>query len=37
MKSVENLTVADMATSNFLQVLVLGLVLAVPAGIFLRE
>ena len=34
---VEGMTVADMATSNFLQVLVLGLVLAVPAGIFLRE
>ncbi len=34
---VENMTVGDMATSNFLQVLVLGLVLAVPAGIFLRE
>ena len=36
-KQVENMTVGDMATSNFLQVLVLGLVLAVPAGIFLRE
>ena len=36
-KSVENLTVTEMATSNFLQVLVIGLVLAVPAGIFLRE
>ena len=34
---VENMTVGDMAMSNFLQVLVLGLVLAVPAGIFLRE
>ena len=34
---VQRLTVGDMATSNFLQVLVLGLVLAVPAGIFLRE
>lgn len=36
-KQVETMTVGDMATSNFLQVLVLGLVLAVPAGIFLRE
>ncbi|WP_317206808.1 DUF4199 family protein [Hymenobacter sp. BT770] len=36
-QSVENMTVGDIATSNFLQVLVLGLVLAVPAGIFLRE
>ena len=34
---VQHMTVGDMATSNFLQVLVLGLVLAVPAGIFLRE
>ena len=34
---VMHMTVGDMATSNFLQVLVLGLVLAVPAGIFLRE
>lgn len=34
---VQRMTVGDMATSNFLQVLVLGLVLAVPAGIFLRE
>lgn len=34
---VQRMTVSDMATSNFLQVLVLGLVLAVPAGIFLRE
>jgi len=34
---VQSMTVGDMATSNFLQVLVLGLVLAVPAGIFLRE
>lgn len=34
---VQGMTVGDMATSNFLQVLVLGLVLAVPAGIFLRE
>ncbi|GAB3741412.1 hypothetical protein GCM10027594_21130 [Hymenobacter agri] len=34
---VQQLTVGNMATSNFLQVLVLGLVLAIPAGIFLRE
>lgn len=34
---VQGMTVGDMAMSNFLQVLVLGLVLAVPAGIFLRE
>ena len=34
---VQHLTAGDMATSNFWQVLVLGLVLAVPAGIFLRE
>ena len=34
---VQQMTVGNMATSNFLQVLVLGLVLAVPAGIFLRE
>lgn len=35
--SVENLTVGDMAMSNFTQVMLLGLALAVPAGIFLRE
>ena len=34
---VAKLTVADFAVSNFTQVLLLGLVLAVPAGIFLRE
>lgn len=34
---VQQLTVANMATSNFMQVLVLGLVLAIPMGIFLRE
>ena len=34
---VQHMTVGNMATSNFLQVLVLGLVLAVPVGIFLRE
>lgn len=37
LQQVKNMTVGDMAASNFLQVLVLGLVLAVPAGIFLRE
>lgn len=37
LRNVENLTVGDMATSNFVQVLLLGLVLAVPGGIFLRE
>ena len=37
LQQVRNMTVSDMAVSNFLQVLVLGLVLAVPAGIFLRE
>ena len=37
LRQVQQLTVGDMATSNFLQVLLLGLVLAVPAGIFLRE
>ncbi|MBJ6111432.1 DUF4199 domain-containing protein [Hymenobacter sp. BT523] len=37
LQKVEGLTVGGMASSNFLQVLVLGLVLAVPAGIFLRE
>ena len=34
---VANLTVADFAVSNFTQILLLGLALAVPAGIFLRE
>lgn len=37
LQQVGNMTVGDMAASNFLQVLVLGLVLALPAGIFLRE
>ena len=37
LQQVGNMTVGDMAASNFLQVLILGLVLAVPAGIFLRE
>ena len=36
-EQVQHMTIGNMATSNFLQVLVLGLVLAVPAGIFLRE
>ena len=34
---VQHMTVGNIATSNFLQVLVLGLVLAIPAGVFLRE
>ena len=34
---VQHMTVGNMATSNFLQVFVLGLVLALPVGIFLRE
>ena len=34
---VQQMTVGNMASSNFLQVLVLGLVLAIPVGIFLRE
>ena len=34
---VQHITVGDMAMGNFLQVLMLGLVLAIPAGIFLRE
>ncbi|GAC1599018.1 MAG: hypothetical protein NVS3B25_25500 [Hymenobacter sp.] len=37
LRNVQNLTVWDLATGNFTQVLVLGLVLALPAGIFLRE
>jgi Protein of unknown function (DUF4199) len=36
-EQVQHMSIGNMATSNFLQVLVLGLVLAVPAGIFLRE
>jgi hypothetical protein len=36
-EQVQQMNIGNMATSNFLQVLVLGLVLAVPAGIFLRE
>lgn len=36
-RNVANLSVGDMAVSNFTQVLLLGLVLAIPAGIFLRE
>jgi len=36
-RRVGNLTIADLAVSNFTQVLLLGLALAVPAGIFLRE
>ncbi|MFD2718635.1 DUF4199 domain-containing protein [Hymenobacter monticola] len=37
LQQIDHLTVGNIASSNFLQVLVLGLVLAVPAGIFLRE
>ncbi|MDB5233843.1 MAG: hypothetical protein JWR44_836 [Hymenobacter sp.] len=36
-QNVQNLSVGDMALSNFTQILLLGLVLAIPAGIFLRE
>lgn len=36
-RTVEQLTVAEMAISNFTQILFLGLALALPAGIFLRE
>ena len=35
--NVANLNIGDMAISNFTQVLLLGFVLAIPAGIFLRE
>lgn len=37
LQATESLTVRGMAWRNFMQVLVLGLVMAVPAGIFLRE
>ena len=37
LRNVAQMTVGGMASTNFLQVLVLGLVLAIPAGIFLRE
>ena len=37
LQTVESLTVGGMAMRNFIQVFVLGLVLALPAGIFLRE
>ena len=37
LQQIDQLTVSNIATSNFMQVLVLGLVLAIPAGIFLRE
>jgi len=36
-QTVERLTIGEMAVRNFIQVLLLGLVLALPAGIFLRE
>ncbi|WP_310392309.1 DUF4199 domain-containing protein [Hymenobacter sp.] len=37
LNNARNITVGNMAISNFTQVLLLGLVLALPAGIFLRE
>ncbi len=37
LQQVDDLTVGNLASSNFTQVLLLGLILAVPAGIFLRE
>ena len=36
-QQVAHLTIGDMAMGNFTQVVLLGLVLALPAGIFLRE
>ena len=36
-RNVEKMTVGDIAISNFTQILLLGLALALPAGIFLRE
>lgn len=36
-RNVENITSRDMAGGNFTQILLLGLALAIPAGIFLRE
>lgn len=36
-RNVADLNAGDMAVSNFTQVLLLGFVLAIPAGIFLRE
>lgn len=37
LENVQRISVGDLAVSNFTQILVLGLVLAVPGGIFLRE
>ena len=37
LQQIDRLTVSDLANSTLLRVLVLGLVLAIPAGIFLRE
>ncbi|MBF9237127.1 DUF4199 domain-containing protein [Hymenobacter sp. BT683] len=37
LQKVANVSVGDMAISNFTQLVLLGLVLAVPSGIFLRE
>lgn len=36
-RNVENMTAGDLAISNFTQIMLLGLALAVPGGIFLRE
>jgi hypothetical protein len=36
-RMVENMTVGDMASGTFFKVLFLGLILAIPGGIFLRE
>jgi hypothetical protein len=35
--AIAQMTAGDMAVRNFFQVFLLGMVLAVPAGIFLRE
>ncbi|WP_426060284.1 DUF4199 domain-containing protein [Hymenobacter sp. B1770] len=37
LQKVEKITVGDMAVSNFIQLVLLGLTLALPGGIFLRE
>jgi hypothetical protein len=37
LQQIDDMTGSSIASRNFIQVLVLGLVLAVPAGIFLRE
>ncbi|SFP68150.1 hypothetical protein SAMN04515668_0003 [Hymenobacter arizonensis] len=36
-QNVEKITIGDMAVSNFTQLVLLGLTLALPGGIFLRE